>query len=198
MPEICTLGHDQKKSILLLAFLTLTGFSLLGWGINYYFLENGHIAHFPGDAPVLIQLAVGIGYGGITAVIGWQIVRTKLLKPVRSFFSQLIRSFHLSGPEIIFISLCAGIGEEILFRGAIQPFLGVWITAVLFVAIHGYLNPLNWRLAIYGIYMTLIIAGLGYMTIHLGLVSAMAGHTAIDIVLLAALAQKEKEVPFQE
>lgn len=114
------------------------------------------------------------------------------MEPVRNKYSNLIGSFELKPAHIIYISLCAGIGEEILFRGVIQPFLGIWITAILFVAIHGYLNPKNWRLIIYGVYLTLVIVVVGWQAKHFGLISAIAAHTVIDIVLLQQMSKPEE------
>ena len=88
---------------------------------------------------------------------------------------------------IIIVSICAGVGEEILFRGVLQSYFGIWITAVGFVAIHGYLNPLDWRISLYGSYMTLAIVVIGYLHQHYGLTSAMLAHTMIDIVLFIKL-----------
>lgn len=42
------------------------------------------------------------------------------------------------------LAIGAGIGEEILFRGALQPVLGIWFTSFLFAIVHvqyGFLNP---------------------------------------------------------
>ena len=42
------------------------------------------------------------------------------------------------------LALGAGIGEEILFRGALQPVLGIWFTSILFAIVHvqyGLLTP---------------------------------------------------------
>ena len=53
--------------------------------------------------------------------------------------------------DALFISFCAGFGEEILFRTGMQHYLGILITSIFFVAIHGYLNPFNWRYSLYGL-----------------------------------------------
>ena len=87
------------------------------------------------------------------------------------------------------VSGCAGIGEEILFRGGIQPFLGIIWTSLLFVILHGYITPFNGPLTIYGIFMVLAIALLGIATVHLGLVVAIVAHTTIDILLLFKLSR---------
>jgi len=42
------------------------------------------------------------------------------------------------------LALGAGVGEEILFRGALQPIFGIWFTSILFAISHvqyGFLNP---------------------------------------------------------
>ena len=90
----------------------------------------------------------------------------------------------LSFSVIFFVSISAGIGEEIFFRGVLQPFLGVVITGVLFVAVHGYINPKNWRISIYGLYMTIGIIVIGVLTEKVGLITAIISHTVIDITLL--------------
>jgi membrane protease YdiL (CAAX protease family) len=79
------------------------------------------------------------------------------------------------------------VGEEFLFRGVIQSYWGIWITAIFFVAIHGYLDPRDKKMMTYGLTMTVIIGILGYMNTYLGLIAPMAAHMAIDVVLLYKL-----------
>lgn len=173
-----------KKKIFFLATLTLIGFSAVGiiflYFFDYYQLTKLFIAHKPN----WLQIIIGFIYGTLAAIIGWKIIDSKLMLPVKEKYGNLIGSFGLNKIEIIYISFCAGFGEEILFRGAIQPYLGVIITAIIFVAIHGYLNPMNWRVSIYGVFMTGIIIGIGYMSNYYGIVSAIVAHMAIDVVLL--------------
>lgn len=42
----------------------------------------------------------------------------------------------LSNREIFILALASSVGEELLFRGAIQPWLGIWIQALIFAALH--------------------------------------------------------------
>ena len=111
----------------------------------------------------------------------------KFMKPVLDKYKNMIISSEIDLQLIFFISFCAGVGEEILFRGVIQPLIGVWITSLIFVAIHGYLNPTNWRISIYGIYLTLSIALIGYLSNWLGLCTAIAAHMIIDVILFYKL-----------
>ena len=177
----------NKRTLFLLGLLTLFGFSSLGGWIIEQFLDVRFFSLFQTETPWYTQIGMGLLYGTITAIGAWLIVNSDLLTDTRTFFAKIIQQLRLSTIDILFISFCAGTGEEILFRGAIQPYLGIWITAVLFVAIHGYLNPKNWKLSIYGAYMCLVIGGIGYLCDYLGITAAIAAHFAIDVVLLYAL-----------
>ena len=181
----------SKKAIFWLATLTFLVFGGLGLMIVVYNGQSISEKVFQGRLPWHKQLIIGILYGGIAGILGWKIVMQPFLATTKSFFVNLIQPLHLSWWAIIYISFCAGVGEELLFRGGIQPFLGVWLTAIIFVALHGYLSPWNWRLSIYGVFMTLAIAGIGYMARYIGLVTAIAAHTMIDVYLLRKLSDKD-------
>ena len=179
----------DRNTLLRLALLTLVGFGAAGLALDAFWGGNRINGLVWGKQNIGYQLLIGGTYGLATAWLGWQLIKTKWLRPQRVFFTRLIRPLQLSSKDIVVISLCAGVGEELFFRGALQHFFGVWPVAIVFVAIHGYLNPFSWRLSLYGLFMTLTIAGLGFMTESLGLVTAMAGHTVIDIYLLRVLSK---------
>jgi len=181
-----------KKTIYLLALFTLLGFPALGWLIHYFFSDEPIATVFEIRMNLFIQIAAGGLFGLISASAGWMIVRSKLMMPVRKKYEGLIGQFNLNTAGIIFISFCAGTGEELLFRGAIQPHLGVVITSIGFVALHGYLNPFDWRITIYGLYMTLVIAFIGWMYEEAGIYFCISAHTVIDVVLLYKLVKNEK------
>ena len=42
----------------------------------------------------------------------------------------------LAANEILILALASSIGEELLFRGALQPWLGVWLQALVFALLH--------------------------------------------------------------
>jgi len=175
------------KNIRVLGYLTLLGFGLLGLAMTYFTREEGLPAFFSGHYPISIQILTGLFYGFITGYIAWIIVIQDFMNPVRKKYGKLIKSMNLSLGDIWFLSFCAGVGEELFFRAGLQPLLGIWITAILFVAIHGYLNPWSWRISIYGIILCFFIAGLGYLTEEVGIVSAIVAHIMIDVILLKKL-----------
>ncbi len=177
-----------------LGLFTLFGFSAIGWAIIYFFIDVPFGLVFHHGVNIALQIPLGLAYGAITGWLGWLLIKSKILTETRKFYAGVIAELDLNIHEIIFISFCAGVGEEILFRAAVQYYLGIWLTAILFVAVHGYLNPKNWRISIYGGFMTLVIAGVGFLFDYLGLVSAISAHFAIDVVLLWFLTnEKEKE-----
>lgn len=181
----------MNQKIIHLATLTLVGFPLLGWAILWATGGPDILNLFRVETPLLQQLLIGIVTGLVTGGIAWVIIRSDYMQSVREKYSDVIRQFDLSPAQILYISLCAGIGEEIFFRGVIQPYLGIWITAILFVAIHGYLNPMNFKLFLYGVYMTLAIALIGFFSRQYGLYSAMAAHAVIDIILLYQMSRMQ-------
>lgn len=125
-------------------------------------------------------LSVGILFGILVIYISELDYFDKPLSSYRNLLSNLkITRFHA-----YFLSICAGFGEEVFFRGAIQPYLGIWITAIFFVAIHGYFSRKNKVVNIFAAGLTLFIALLGWAAQEFTIWHAIAGHFSYDLVLL--------------
>jgi membrane protease YdiL (CAAX protease family) len=185
-----------KKTILMrLALATLIGMPLIAIVVDRFSDTVNLQLAITGDGNYSMQLLWGAIAGLGIAVGAHLLIASPLLDAVNSSYARMLGRFKLTFSEILLISLCAGVGEEMLFRGAIQPFLGIPISSILFVAIHGYLNPRDWRLSIYGIFMTIGIACLGYLAESRGLLSAIVGHTIIDVYLLIYLQRSAKSIP---
>ncbi len=82
--------------------------------------------------------------------------------------------------HIAIIALIVSFCEELLFRGIIQPYLGVWLTGLLFTVIHvRYIK--KWVLLINIFFVSI---GLGVLVDLTGqLLPAIVGHFTIDFVL---------------
>ena len=185
-----------KKTILMrLALATLIGMPLIAIVIDRFSDTVNLQLAITGDGNYSMQLLWGAIAGLGIAVGAHLLIASPLLNEVNTSYARLLGRFRLTFSEILLISLCAGVGEEMLFRGAVQPFLGIPIASVLFVAIHGYLNPRDWRLSVYGIFMTAGIALLGYLCHTRGLLSAIVGHTLIDVYLLIYMQHTAKSIP---
>jgi membrane protease YdiL (CAAX protease family) len=184
-----------NRKIITLGLFTIIGFPLAAFVINYFFSSESFWDIFISKQGILYELLIGLFLGVFEGLIAWQIIKLKILQPVRDKYQDVIGSLRMNIGTIIIVSICAGVGEEILFRGILQSYFGIWITAVGFVAIHGYLNPLDWRISLYGAYMTLAIVVIGYLHQLYGLTSAMLAHTMIDIVLFIKLTHEYPNNP---
>ncbi|MEM7163454.1 MAG: CPBP family intramembrane glutamic endopeptidase [Bacteroidota bacterium] len=152
--------------------------------IWYFFGEGSFFDLFENKRTLFLQILVGAIFGAIAALIAIQIIRIPAIEEALKNYTNLMARLKLTLPLIILISIAAGVGEEILFRAVIQNLIGLWPAAIIFVAIHGYLNPLNWRISIYGIYLVLTSASFGYLYTNLGIWSAAMAHATFDFVLL--------------
>lgn len=187
-----TLMRSQLTSM---AAITLLGMPLLGWIIAQFVDDMNLMVRWAGTAPIWKQLLYGLPVGVVAALLARFIVGRKFMDGVRLRYERMFKNLRLNWSEIVFISLCAGVGEELLFRGVLQPLLGIVLTAVVFVAIHGYLNLRDWRISVYGVFMTGVICFLGWMTEVYGIWSAVMAHFVIDVILLADLLEKPNEAP---
>ncbi len=189
----------RKDLIIKLALATLFGMPALALIADHFSERIDLRASLIGYEPMWKQILAGTLLGVAIALLAIRLVNSDLLKPVHQKYAHRLGNFNLNFSEIILISLCTGVGEELLFRGAIQPFLGVVVTSMVFVAIHGYINPNDWRVSIYGLFMTVSICAVGYFALHYGLISAIIAHTLIDVFLLKDMQDSEdREEPVGE
>ncbi len=82
----------------------------------------------------------------------------------------------------LLIGVGAGIGEETLFRGAVQPALGITLTSFLFASMHVQYGP-----SLLLGYLFVLSAGLGLLRKHINTTASFAAHASYNTsgVLLA-------------
>ena len=136
------------------------------------------------DAPswmLLVGPALGAALG--IGVVGLTRVATRYFQWARDLHS----SFHdllgpLTGREILILALASSIGEEVLFRGALLPWMGVWLQAVVFALLH--VGPgkrfLPWTLS--ALVLGVAFGWLAVWTGNLG--GPIAAHFAINFINL--------------
>jgi hypothetical protein len=92
-----------------------------------------------GGSPAAWQLGIAPAIG---AALGLAVVAlTRLGTRYFQWARDLHASFRdllgpLTGKEIVILALASSIGEELLFRGALLPWFGVWIQAGVFAVLH--------------------------------------------------------------
>lgn len=122
---------------------------------------------------ILCALAIAIS-------IGFAVIKFTLFKDIKKIINEIINNFNLNTLDILIISVIAGVCEEILFRGVLQPMLGIWLTSFLFILLHGYFNPVNWRMSIFGLLMFCLSMVLGFIYMKYGLITAIIFHISYD------------------
>ena len=145
----------------------------------YDFLELDNI-----KIPSILAGGVfGISY----AIFALFMMKIPLYQKIPLKIDELVRSLNLTYTDAIFLSLCAGIGEELLFRSGVQDLLGIWLTSLLFVAIHGYFSVRKPLMNLYGILVLPFILIIGYCYEWFGLWMVVSAHAFYDLTLFIAL-----------
>ena len=181
-------GTERRCGVPLVALSTLLGFGGAGWFLIEAVQGRPLLDLVGGTRPLLLQLPVGMAYGLACGLAVRHLARRPFMSEVVARYAEIGR--RLARPlDIVLLSVCAGVGEEIMARGAIQHWLGIVPTAVAFVAIHGYLDPRDRRVSLLGMAYLAGNVPLGFMADHWGLAAPMAAHAAFDVMALLELAR---------
>jgi membrane protease YdiL (CAAX protease family) len=139
---------------------------------------------FQGPVSLVLQSWVAVGLGlaaGLNAWVSYKLfARYSTSQHVIESYSRL----DLHGWNPVLIALAAGLGEEILFRGVLQPLAGIGVSSLLFVLAHtrAYrFNTINRRVVLQAIGILAVSLVLGGVAHYAGLLPAIALHAAIDI-----------------
>jgi len=130
----------------------------------------------------------GLAVGSASLYSAWFHPKAGIAQRTAGSYARL----DLSGLNPVWISLAAGIGEELLFRAALQPLLGIWLTSLLFLVVHTrayefrLTDKVSWMQAasVFG-----MSVGLGLLYEHVGLLSTVVAHVVVDICGLYAVRQ---------
>ncbi len=131
---------------------------------------------------LLSGAAFGIVSAGIISLVIWRTPISEILAEYA--IVDLVMKMRFSPFDRVQISLFAGVGEELFFRGAMQPVLGIWLTSLIFVGMHGYFKFKSLRHILFGVMMFSLSVGLGLLFEWAGLVAAMTAHVVYDFVML--------------
>jgi membrane protease YdiL (CAAX protease family) len=105
----------------------------LGVGAVFDVHVFSHTHQTPWEA--LSWLATGVLLGLLTALVSMAASRSSAA--VRRLDAALARSIGpVDTQEALLMAALSGLAEEALFRGALQPLLGLWLTSVLFMVAH--------------------------------------------------------------
>jgi membrane protease YdiL (CAAX protease family) len=140
-------------------------------------------------ADLLSGPAIGIAIG--LAVVLLSRLATRYFKWAQGLHSEF-RSIlgELSAHDIFILAFASAVGEELLFRGALMPWLGVWAQAGLFGALH--FGP-GKRFLPWTISALVVGVGFGFLTQWTGdLGAAIAAHFTINLLNLRFIVRNER------
>lgn len=83
-------------------------------------------------------------------------------------------------PLAFFLSITVAMGEEVLFRGAIQPVFGLWLTSIFFALLHT-----QYTLTPASLTIVVVAVALGWLRQRFSTTAAIIAHFLYNFVLLA-------------
>ncbi len=144
------------------------------------------LAHWQSD--LLLGAVIGTAFGlGAWKLLDW----IPALKYVEQIILASLEMDAMGYSHAIVFGLLAGIPEEILFRGAMQPAIGVVIAAVIFGAFHA----INLSYFLYATGAGILLGRLTDATG--GLWAPIAAHTLIDAVMFMLLIRRWRRMRAQ-
>jgi uncharacterized protein len=173
-----------KKISLRRQLLTCALLSVLAVAVILLFKRQPYLPSLLAGLPLIYQAVLGIVIGALYwagSAIGYKYTaKHQATQSIVESYGRL----DLRGWNPLWIALAAGLGEELLFRGALQPLLGVWVTSALFVLVHtrAYrFNKFNGRVLVQALGIFAASVVFGFLAIYAGLVTAMIVHVAMDV-----------------
>ena len=181
-----TPGPPLGRLFLIAALVFEGGLIVVAWGLGRI------IGRWPPTSWQLDVASLAWGFAAVAPLlIVLQWTRVSRLAPLRSLTGAVDRTVvplfaGCSALDLALISLAAGVGEEVLFRGVIQPgladWLGPWAGLMLTSLLFGLVHPVN---AAYVIYAAAVGLYLGGLTLAFdNLLVPLTTHAAYDFVAL--------------
>lgn len=177
----------RKRSLYLLGLITLIVFPIPTFVVLYYFYNIQPLEILQFESFQIIPVGFGLQLGFIYGILALLLMKSRIFDDLPVNIEQVVKHMRLNFLDALLLSLCAGIGEELLFRSGVQFFLDPVTTSIIFIAIHGYLNPLNWRMSIYGLIILPFVLLISYGFEYFGLWFAIAAHFMYDFVLFRSI-----------
>jgi membrane protease YdiL (CAAX protease family) len=136
----------------------------------------------------LRQVGIGLGLGIVVAplmLLAMALVERVGIQPdadVEALNEALLGPLMTSPLGILTIGFAAGIGEETLLRGAVQPRFGLWLTAALFAILHS-----NYGVSLSTLIVFILGLGLGLVRIRYNTTTSILVHAAYNVTLSVIL-----------
>lgn len=167
---------------LAVAFYAMLGAIGFGWaelsGATTYLSASSDRQH--------LLLSVGAGVLAALPLLGGGALLERYVPSLRALAREVRETFGvLRHRDVVLFSLSSAVGEEMLFRGAVLPALGLPVSALLFGAAHGFFRG---PYRAWSLYATVTGVLLGALTQWTGtLVAAIVCHATVNFASLTEL-----------
>jgi len=140
------------------------------------------------SGPLIPGLVFGIATAGVLGAVNyallWWAPSIGPVRSIRRLYAEMLRPlFAAATPvEVMGVSLAAGLGEELLFRGAVQTEMGLVAASVLFGVAHvGGKDSI-----VFGVWVALMGALLGNLVdVTNGLLAPVVAHAVYDALAIS-------------
>jgi len=134
----------------------------------------------------VISAVMGLALGLVVAAATHLAARMAWLDRLSSFFASTLGP--IGWRPAFQLALLSSIGEEIFFRGAMQPALGLWLTTLIFGALH---LPPRLSLASWTLLATILGLAFGLLMEQTGSISGpILAHFTINFLNLRLVGRK--------
>lgn len=139
---------------------------------------------------LLPALGAGLAAGLVAIALSEALTRTtELGEALADLLGESLMG--ITAADAVLLALASGLGEEMLFRGALQPSVGLFWASVIFGACH--FMPRR-ELALWSVYAVAMGFGFGLLYEWTGQLAApIAAHTLVNGVNLPRLARRAEE-----
>jgi hypothetical protein len=151
--------------------------------VRFRSVEPLFIRHSSIGAQAGAGLLVGIGFGLGAATL---FLKASVFASGRAKAREVLQTAPLSRGDLVVMAMAAGVGEELLFRAALQPLVGLWFSSLLFTAVHYWVPLKGTARVVYGGFVFAVGIALGLLLEFAGLIAAMTAHAAVDLIILFA------------
>ncbi|GAA5346641.1 hypothetical protein CLV97_10360 [Planifilum fimeticola] len=188
LENLAAIGESENLSVSISELWTqdiamlLLGLIGVGWLSRRKFGES--LARLGIVKPSVREIAFGLGIGLLLVALAFG------LEYVAAFFGisadpeveeltkQLLGSLFTTVPGILTLGLAAALGEETVFRGALQPRFGLLLTSILFALMHS-----NYGFSLSTLIVFLVGLALGAVRLRFNTSTSMVVHATYNITL---------------
>lgn len=161
----------------------------LVWRMGFYGEPILFVSTFDESAGVnlLVDLGLGLGAGGgLVAVSFFAVDRTRWGREMAVELASALGPIGV--PNAVLLAFASGMAEEMFFRGALQPRVGLVAASLLFALLHFLPRRALWPWTVFALAAGLLFGGLFQWTGNL--IAPVTAHIVVNAVNLPVLERR--------